>query len=111
MQSDAALRHRYFEQLGHFLVKESKAGTVWLHPFAVDHKLRNGALACVRDDLFGGAGSALDVDFGEGDRMFVEEAFGFAAVAAPGSRIDKKAHTTILADWAGARRIATMVRL
>jgi hypothetical protein len=54
-----------------------------LDPFAVDDKLRDGPLANVFDDLVGGPWGVLDVDFGVGDLMFIEKAFGFPAIPAP----------------------------
>ena len=60
------------------------AGSVGLDPFAVDDELRDGALADVGDDFVRGAGSGLDVDLLVGDGVLREEAFGLAAVAAPG---------------------------
>jgi len=76
------------EQFTHLAVEKSFTGTIRLNPFAIDHKLRDGALAGIANDLFGGAGSDLDVDQLIGDLMFVKEALGFAAVAAPRCRID-----------------------
>ena len=64
-------------------MKEATAGAIGLDPFAVEDELRDGALAGVGDDLVGCTGGALDVDFGEGDGVAGEKAFGLAAVAAP----------------------------
>jgi hypothetical protein len=72
------------EEFGHFGVEEALAGTVGLDPFAVEDELGDCALADVGDDLVGCAGSVLDVDLFEGYFVLVEEALGFAAVAAPG---------------------------
>lgn len=72
------------EELGHLVVEEATAGTVGLDPFAVDDKLRNGALAYVGKNKVSGAGGGFDVDLLEGDVVRVEEALCFAAVAAPG---------------------------
>jgi len=71
------------EAIGHFLIEEAATGAVGLHPFAIDDELRDGALADVAKDLFGGAGCFFDVNFGVGNAVLFEEALGFAAVAAP----------------------------
>jgi|GEM_PF-6820020 len=64
-------------------VKEALTRLVRLNPFAVEHELRNRALAGVRDKLLGRARRLLNVDLGEGNRVLGEEALGFAAVTAP----------------------------
>ena len=65
-------------------MKEALAGAVGLDPFAVDDELGDGTFADVAEDLVGGAGGLLDVDFLKGDLVLGEEALGFAAIAAPG---------------------------
>lgn len=64
-------------------MEEAFSRSIGLNPLSVENKLRNGTLAGVGDDLVGGAGSRLDVDFGKGDGVQVEEALSLAAVAAP----------------------------
>jgi hypothetical protein len=44
------------EQFGHLLVEKAFAGTIGLHPFAVDYELRDSAFAGVANDFVGGAG-------------------------------------------------------
>jgi hypothetical protein len=44
------------EQFPHLLIEEAFAATVGLNPFAVEDELRDGALAGLPDDFFGGAG-------------------------------------------------------
>ena len=44
------------QTLGHFFVQETFAGTVGLHPFAVNDKLRDGTLARLPDHFLGGSG-------------------------------------------------------
>jgi hypothetical protein len=78
--------------LGHFLVQEALALAVRLHPFAVDHKLRDGAFASAGDHLVGGSGCGLDVDFLERQVVALEEALGFAAVGAPEGGLDNYFH-------------------
>ncbi len=68
------------EQYGHFLVEESISGSIRLHPFAVDDELRDSAFAGVRDHFLRRTGRGLDVDFGMGNVVALEKAFGFAAV-------------------------------
>jgi len=65
-------------------VEEALAWTVGLNPFAVDDELGDGTLAYVLEDEVGCARGLLDVDLFVGDVVLVEEALGFAAVAAPG---------------------------
>jgi len=71
------------EKLGHFLVEKALARAVRLDPFAVDDELGNGPLADLPDDLVGGARVGLNIDLGIGDQVLFQEAFGFAAIAAP----------------------------
>jgi hypothetical protein len=73
-------------------VEEATAGAVGLDPFAVDDELRDGVLADVGEDFFGGAGGLLDVDFGEGDAVGFEKALGLATVTAPGGGINQDLH-------------------
>ena len=83
----SALVH-HAQQLAHLFVKEALAGTVRLHPLAIDDKLRNGALAGALDDLRRRAGCRLDVDFLVGDVVLLEEALGRAAVRTPRGRVN-----------------------
>lgn len=84
---------------------------IGLNPLSVENELRDGALAGVGDDLFGGARGFLDVDLGVGDGMLGEKLLGRAAVAAPAGGINQEFHKDIVSDWAGARRLATIGRL
>jgi hypothetical protein len=86
------LRRLDSEALGHGFVEEAFARAVGLDPFAVDDELWDGALAGAFDDFVDGAGGGLDVDFFESDVVFGEEAFGLAAVRAPGGGIDSEFH-------------------
>jgi len=70
---------------GHLLVEESFARTIGLHPFAIDHKLRNGTLAGVADDFFGRSRRGFDVDLFIGDVVFGQKTFGFTTIGAPES--------------------------
>jgi hypothetical protein len=89
-------RRLHAEEGGHFVVEETVAGTIWLDPFTVEYELRDGTLADVSDDLLCGAWGVLDVDLFVGDGMLVEEALGFAAVAAPAGGVKKEFHNPIL---------------
>ena len=71
---------------------------VWLDPLSIKDELRNCALTRVGDDLLCGAGCFVDIDFGVGDCVLVEEALRLAAIAAPVCGIDKKFHVLIVAD-------------
>jgi len=42
--------------------------------------LRNGALAGVADDFFGGSGRGFDIDLFIGDVVFGQKAFGLATL-------------------------------
>lgn len=81
---------------GHFFVEESLARTVRLHPFPVDHKLRDGAFARALQDLVGGAGSAFDIDFFVRNVVFGQKALGFAAIRTPAGRVNGQLHKGIL---------------
>ena len=69
---------------------------VRLDPLSIEDELRDGPLAHMLDDFCGGAGVGLNVDFGIGDPVFLKEAFGFAAIAAPRSGIDQYIHLLII---------------
>ena len=104
-RGSAAVRLRDTKKDRHFLVEESVAGLIRLHPFAVDDELRDGALAGTRDDFLRRAGRGLDIDFGMGNVIALEKAFGFAAVRAPGRRVHDQGHISMingrvdLGDW------------
>jgi hypothetical protein len=84
------------EELGHFTVEKALPRTVRLDPLSVEDELRDGSLAHVPHNFFGGAGVALNVDLGIGDPVFFEEALGFAAIAAPRSGINQNIHLFII---------------
>src|SRR5436305_3475565 len=88
------------EPFRHFLIEKAFSRTVGLEPFAVDDKLRDGALAGATDDFLGGAGSGFDVDLLIGELVLVEEALGDAAVGAPEGRVEGDLH----AQYIDARR-------
>jgi hypothetical protein len=77
-------------------MEKSTAWPVRLDPFAIQDKLRDSSLAHMTDKLLRGAGSVLDVNLGISDLVFFEEFLGFAAIAAPRSRIKQKRHPTII---------------
>src|ERR1700720_3133858 len=84
-------------QLGfHLVIEKSLAGTVGLDPFTINDELRDSALSNLPDQLFRRARRGGNVDLFIGDVVLVQEAFGFAAVWAPQSGIDKKLHNPIL---------------
>ena len=82
------------QAFGHLLIEEPLARAVGLHPFAINHKLRDGARARAFNNLVGRAGRGFDVDFFEGNVVFFQEAFGDAAVRAPEGGIDEKFHVS-----------------
>src|SRR5277367_803373 len=86
------LLNRYAEEFAHFGVEEAPSGAVWLHPSAIDHELGNRALAYIPKYIFSGAGSRFDVDLGVGNFVFIEEALGLAAVAAPRRCVEQNGH-------------------
>ncbi|SRR5258708_29766638 len=76
----------------HFLVKKSAPGHVGLHPFAIDHELRDSALAGVLYDFSRRTWSALDVDLLIGNVVLREKTLRLAAIGTPGSRVHNKVH-------------------
>jgi hypothetical protein len=80
------------KQLGHFLVEKAMACAVRLDPFAIEDELRDGPFAHLADNFLCGAGAGFDINFGIGNLVLFEEAFGFAAIAAPRSGIDQNMH-------------------
>src|SRR5215469_9256680 len=93
------------QAFGHFFVEESLARTIRLYPFAIDNKLRNGALAGVADDFFGGSGGEFDIDLVIGDVMLGQKTFGFTTIGAPESRVKDYIHALIVkrAAWLEGR--------
>jgi hypothetical protein len=77
-------------------VEESFASTIGLYPFAIDHKLRNGALAGVADDFLGGSRREFDVDLFIGNVMFGQKTFGFTTIGSPERRVKGEIHVLIL---------------
>src|SRR5580765_8606373 len=51
------------QTLCQFFVEESFTGAIGLEPAAVNHQLRDGALARSPDNLLGGTGRGFDVNF------------------------------------------------
>jgi len=88
----------YAEELGHFLMQETKARFIGLNPFAIEDELRDGALAGLGDHFIRGAGGSFDIDLGVRDVVLGEETLRLAAVAAPVSGIHEKLHRDIVAD-------------
>src|SRR5579859_586882 len=84
------------KQLRHLLVLEALPGDVGLNPFAVQHKLRNGALAGIFHHFLGSALDFFDIDFPVGDLMLAQPAFGFMAVTTPGRGINNKFHSLFI---------------
>lgn len=62
------------KEIGHFLVEKSLALAVGPDPFAVNDELRDGTLAGLPQDLFGGTGGGLNVDLLERDVVLLQEA-------------------------------------
>jgi hypothetical protein len=79
----------------HFVVKKPFSYTVGLDPFAVDHKLGDGALAGMFHDFVRRARGALDVNFVERKIVFFQEALGLAAVGTPWGRVNSDFHRLI----------------
>jgi hypothetical protein len=79
----------------HFVVKKPFSHPIGLDPFAVDHKLGDGALAGVLHDFVRRAGRALDVNFVEREIVLFQEALGLAAVGTPWGRVDGDFHRLI----------------
>lgn len=86
------IRSIHTKHLRHFFMKKADADTVWLHPFSVNHKLRNGPFSDVCDYFLCCAGSVLNINFGMGDAMPDQKALGLATVPAPSGRIKKQSH-------------------
>ena len=80
------------EQLTHLLVEKAAAGFVGLHPLAVNDELRNSAFSDIFQNFIGSARRFFDIDFGEWNLVFFEEAFGGAAIAAPGGCVHDQRH-------------------
>jgi hypothetical protein len=68
-------------------MKKAASGPVGLHPLAVNNKLWDRPFADVPKYLIRRAWSLLDIDLGIGDIVCFQEAFRFAAVAAPGGGV------------------------
>ena len=68
----------------HFVVKEALSRGIGLHPYAVNHELRDGAFARAGDDFIRRARRSLDIDLFVSNVVFGQKALGFAAIRAPG---------------------------
>ena len=79
-------------------MQEAFPGSIGLDPFSIQNELWDRALAGVGNDLRCSAWGGFDVDFGVGDGVLAEETLCLAAITAPVGGIDKKLHTTIVAD-------------
>src|SRR5690349_1462122 len=79
---------RNSEQFAHLSIEEALTRTIRLDPLAVDHELRNCALASVPDDLVRSLRIALDIDLAERNVVLFEEVLGLATIAAPERGID-----------------------
>jgi len=84
------------QQLTHFFVEEALSWTIGLYPFAVDYELRNSTFANVLDELVCRARRALDVDFVEGNIVFLEEVLGLTAIATPERGVNGQIHPSIV---------------
>jgi hypothetical protein len=80
---EAGLSARNSEAAHQLINKQAAAGNVGLEPFAIDHQLRDGALADAAQDLGGGGGVGVDIDLSIDNAMLIEKLLGCAAVAAP----------------------------
>jgi hypothetical protein len=86
------LRLRDSQPFRHLVIQKSLTGAVGLHPFPINYKLRNGSLARLPDHFIGGAWSGFDVDFLEGNLVFVQKALGEPAVRAPEGGVENHFH-------------------
>lgn len=80
------------ETNGHLFIEEAASGTIGLHPFAINYKLRDRPLTGVAENFLGGAGRGLDVDFFVREIVLCQEALGFAAVRTPRRRVNDQFH-------------------
>ena len=88
------------QAFGHLLVQKALARAVRLHPFAINDKLRDGALAGAGDHLVRGAGRGFDINIFEWDVMSLQKALGDAAVRTPEGGIDDNFHRNFFAPFA-----------
>ncbi len=72
--------------------QQAAARRVGLEPLAIDHQLRNGALAHTAHYLRGRGGICVDIDFGVRNAMSVKKLLGGAAITAPGSGVNLHVH-------------------
>jgi len=86
------LRLANSKPFGHFVVAEALARHVGLHPLAIDHELRDGALAGVFDDFIYGTRRGFDVYNFVGNVVLVEKTLSLAAVGAPRGSVNGKFH-------------------
>src|SRR5258708_2282152 len=80
------------QPLRHLFVEEAFARTVGLHPFSINHKLRDGALASPFHDFIGSSRSGLDVDVGVWKLVPVEEPLRLPAVGTPKGGVNGDFH-------------------
>ena len=76
----------------HLVIEKAFARAIRLYPLAINHELRNGALARALDDFLGSSRRGFDIDFGEREVVLRQKTFGRAAIGAPERRVDFDFH-------------------
>ena len=71
-----------------FVDQQAAARRVGLEPLAIDHQLRNGALAHAAHDLGGSGRVGVHIDLGVLNAVCIEKLLGGAAIAAPDSGVN-----------------------
>lgn len=74
------------------IIKQAAARRIRLPPFAVNHHLRNRALAYMPKNLLKGRRIVLNIDFGIRNAVHLQKLLGSAAVPAPFGRVDFDFH-------------------
>ncbi len=94
--SRRTLGARNSEPLVQLVIKQAPARFIRLEPLAVNHQLRNSALAHVAHYLGRRRGIGIDINLSVSKAMRVKKPFCREAVTAPGRRIDLNRHIPTL---------------
>ncbi len=73
-------------------MQESLPRPIRLHPFSIDHKLRNGPLANILNYRIRGPRRILNVDLGKRNVVLGQKLLGFPAITAPRGGVNSKFH-------------------
>lgn len=84
------------QPLAHLVMKKASTRAVRLHPFPIDHKLRDRTLSYITEYFLSGTRRGFDVDFGKFKAVRLQESLRLAAVTAPGCSVEDQLHHSLM---------------